>query len=646
MFNRKGVPKNAAPFLRPAILAPSTVALGAALIAGTLALQKLDAIRLQGLSSEFTVQASEMAIKIDERLKASRQVLQGAVGLMLASDAVSREEWARYVSNLDLNDNYPGIQGVGFAISLQPEQIHEHEKTMQAAGFTDYQIRPAGKRDEYTSIIYLEPFDWRNQRAFGFDMYSEPVRRAAMEMARTLKEPVLSGKVRLLQETDQAAQHGVLLYLPVLRPDAQGQEHFQGWAYSPLRMGDLIRGTLGEAPSQIRLQIYDGTSANEEALLYDSQPGLERADRFRFLRTLHLNHRDWHLVFSAGNDFHGPGMFTGFVIEPIAVTLIGALFVLLTASTAAARLRAQELADTGNSLRASEARYSTLVNLSHDGIAALDADLRFTFVNPRLAGMLGHDPATLLGKPLAWLWLTPDHHDSTALLARLHEGEAATWEMDLRRADGKLLTVYISDAPQRDVKGQLQGVILSITDITERKEAERQIHYLATHDSLTGLNNRRSFVQHLTERLQLARRQGRGLALLFIDLDHFKEVNDTHGHAIGDALLISAAQRMRDCLRASDLLGRQGGDEFMALLQDVESPEHALQVADKLREALSAPYLLAGQACRISASIGIAVYPLHGEDGETLTTQADRAMYEAKRNGRNRVSGAPTPSAS
>ena len=152
--------------------------------------------------------------------------------------------------------------------------------------------------------------------------------------------------------------------------------------------------------------------------------------------------------------------------------------------------------------------------------------------------------------------------------------------------------------------------------------------------------------KHLTERLQLARRQNRGLALLFIDLDHFKEVNDTHGHAIGDALLISAAQRMRDSLRASDLLGRQGGDEFMALLQDVESPEHALQVADKLREALSAPYLLAGQACRISASIGIAVYPLHGEDSETLTTQADRAMYEAKRSGRNRVSGAPTPSAS
>jgi diguanylate cyclase (GGDEF)-like protein len=142
--------------------------------------------------------------------------------------------------------------------------------------------------------------------------------------------------------------------------------------------------------------------------------------------------------------------------------------------------------------------------------------------------------------------------------------------------------------------------------------------------------------------LLMARRQHSRFALLYLDLDHFKEVNDSLGHAAGDILLIETAQRMRQCLRASDLLARQGGDEFMALLHDVGGMNEALAVAEKIRRTINAPYVLDGKETLVSVSIGIALYPDHGTDLDSLTRRADAAMYRTKSIGRNGASAAVT----
>ncbi len=140
---------------------------------------------------------------------------------------------------------------MGFAVPVPAAQLASHEQRIRAEGFPDYRVSPPGKRDFYTAIVYLEPFDWRNQRAFGYDMYSEPVRREAMERARALGVPALSGRVRLVQETSSDVQAGVLLYLPVfqrgapLETPAQRDQAFMGWVYAPFRLGDLMLGTLG-----------------------------------------------------------------------------------------------------------------------------------------------------------------------------------------------------------------------------------------------------------------------------------------------------------------------------------------------------------------------------------------------------------------
>ena len=173
--------------------------------------------------------------------------------------------------------------------------------------------------------------------------------------------------------------------------------------------------------------------------------------------------------------------------------------------------------------------------------------------------------------------------------------------------------------------------------VVELQQALQRVEFLSRHDPLTGLPNRAWFRERFGQSLALARRQGNQLALMLLDLDKFKPVNDAHGHAAGDALLQQAAQRMRACVRATDTVGRIGGDEFVLLLQDVESAAAACQVAEKIRHSLNQPFMVEGRSLSISATIGLALYPDHGADAGELARHADIAMYQAKENGRNQV---------
>jgi diguanylate cyclase (GGDEF)-like protein len=172
-------------------------------------------------------------------------------------------------------------------------------------------------------------------------------------------------------------------------------------------------------------------------------------------------------------------------------------------------------------------------------------------------------------------------------------------------------------------------------------ESEARITHLAQHDALTGLPNRREFMQRLKQSAALAVRQNFKLALLFIDLDGFKQVNDQYGHKVGDELLKQVSQRLSESVRQSDAVGRLGGDEFLLLLMDCHNPAEVARFSQKLIDQLAEPYVLAGNGANITASIGIALYPDVGADAEQLLVLADAAMYEAKRAGRNAYRFAP-----
>lgn len=190
----------------------------------------------------------------------------------------------------------------------------------------------------------------------------------------------------------------------------------------------------------------------------------------------------------------------------------------------------------------------------------------------------------------------------------------------------------------------LQFVSAQISPAIERKQMEAWLQHIAQHDPLTDLPNRELFHDRLQTALLLAERNQTQLALLYLDLDKFKQVNDTLGHPVGDLLLQEAARRLRQCVRDSDTVGRVGGDEFMVLLNGIPLREHALPIAEKIRVALGHPYALAGHSLQISPSIGIALFPEHGDDYKQLIRYADEAMYDAKKNGgnRSRISSRPS----
>jgi diguanylate cyclase (GGDEF)-like protein/PAS domain S-box-containing protein len=201
-----------------------------------------------------------------------------------------------------------------------------------------------------------------------------------------------------------------------------------------------------------------------------------------------------------------------------------------------------------------------------------------------------------------------------------------------------LTAVYLSvKLPLRHEDGSIYALCGISTDISERKDIEEHMRHMAQYDGLTHLPNRALFGDRLQQALAAARRDRNHLALMFLDLDKFKPVNDTYGHAVGDLLLKEAAQRIQDCLRASDTAARIGGDEFVVLLPVIEAEQDAGMVGEKIRNALIQPFELAGHTLNISSSIGVAVYPEHGADEKQLTKSADIAMYHAKKNGRDNV---------
>ncbi len=235
--------------------------------------------------------------------------------------------------------------------------------------------------------------------------------------------------------------------------------------------------------------------------------------------------------------------------------------------------------------------------------------------------------------------------DCTALLARLLVAERAcadqiahgmpmpVREMPHTRADGAELLLEL--AVSRVVFEDRHVLSIALRDVSERHRLEEQMRYFAYHDVLTRLPNRMLFTDRLDQALAQAVRAGEPLAVLFVDLDDFKAVNDTLGHDAGDLLLVEVAARLKSCVRKGDTVARQGGDEFMVLLARVDAPDRAGEIAGRILDALRRPYLLHGRQMLVSASIGVAVYPADGADTATLMRSADLAMYAAKQAGRN-----------
>ncbi|GAB6038891.1 hypothetical protein JCM15519_34500 [Fundidesulfovibrio butyratiphilus] len=275
---------------------------------------------------------------------------------------------------------------------------------------------------------------------------------------------------------------------------------------------------------------------------------------------------------------------------------------------------------------------------SEEAIALFDDQRRFTYVNPAFCRLFGYGEDELYGQP-AMVLTGEDSPENgadpmqTSTVARRFGGFRG--EVRRKAKNGLMVPLMLNVAPVRDDLDRITGFVSVMTDLTEIKKAQEKLSRMAHFDPLTGLPNRALLSDRLEMGLAAAKRQGMVCALLFIDLDHFKTVNDTLGHHIGDLLLKATADLLRSQVRATDTVARLAGDEFVVFLSDVERADHAALVARKILVAFEHPFILEGHQVRSTPSIGVALYPTDAFDPAGLIKQADKAMYRAKQRGRN-----------
>ena len=287
-------------------------------------------------------------------------------------------------------------------------------------------------------------------------------------------------------------------------------------------------------------------------------------------------------------------------------------------------------------LRESEARYRLMAENSTDMISRTSNKGIILYASDASRRLLGYEPSELVGRSIYDFIFEIDREEVRYLAGLIHESGPTTFAYRVEKKDGSLVWFETTSRTVRDaLTGKVREIVGVSRDVTERKRVEEQIEYQAYHDALTGLPNRRLFRDRLTVALAHARRMKNPLAVMFLDLDRFKVVNDTLGHSIGDELLKAVGSLLQASLREEDSIARMGGDEFTVLLADLKSTDDAAKIAQKVLDAIAQPMRIEGTELFITTSIGIALFPSDGETAETLLANADHAMYRAKDAGRN-----------
>ena len=759
----------------------------------------------QRIEDRFTFRADEIQAALRSHLSAYELVLLGGAGLFSVSNGISAAEWRTYVESLELSSTYPGISGVGVSWVVPPGQVATFEQQQQQKGTEQFRIWPEGPRDIYTTIVYLEPLNWRNQRAIGYDMFSEPIRRAAMERARDTGETAVSGKIKLVQETKRDIQAGFLMYVPLYERGAlidtveARREALRGYVYSPFRVEDLVRGVFQRRLTTVALEIYDGTEISEDNLMYRS-PTLQQVEQpasLQTVRRMNLDGHIWTLRFTALPPMLQAGAYSLPAIILVSGLTISLLLFVVVWTLVRTRGRALALASRMTvALRERNERLREITSTLGEGVIVQEASGVITFANPAVTEQLGWSQEELVGRH-ARATILSSKPDESDLVQALRNGKRFTSEHRyLTRRDGELLPVALSARPiSRD--GQYAGNVIAFHDISEqqriqealrrseqfhalfeysleglflidvsgnivdinrvacemlgvarkqvvdhyagefmqlaksgllshgalvadtdtdtesgtprvneveciradgstfpaeitfspvqhgerrvflvtardvsarkgaeevitkmlaelavaRREAERanqelqatneKLLQLSQQDPLTGIANRRHFNEFLRHEWQRALRESSNLAVVLLDIDHFKAYNDYYGHQAGDLCLRRVASVLgAELNRPGDMLARYGGEEFVIVLPNtpIEGAAHIAETLRKAVERVAIAHERSPVDSRVTVSMGVAGAPVTQKaSAEMLLRAADRALYQAKRNGRNRV---------
>jgi len=618
----------------------------------------------------FSFIADQLSLKIEERLNEYALVLKSAASLFRASETIDRSEWNVYVNSLRLDNHFPGNLGLAYNQIIPFEKLQEHTEMIRAQGFPHYTLRPEGKRDIYTSIVYIEPLSPQNGNALGYDTYSEPVRRAAMDRARDSGEPAITDKLELVQDAFGQKKAAIIMYAPVYAkhlPTARFDERKEaivGWTSGPYRMDSLIHSILtqweGSHEHSIKLRIFDGVGQHVESLLFSNHDAVQKASDFQQKRTITFNGQHWTLLFDSINPSHemnnalawatlGVGTVLSFLTFAILLAVINTQ---MNAERIAEKLTS-DIKESKRLLKESEFRWKFAIEGSRDGVWDWNIATNVSYYTARWKEILGYDENDILPRHEEWEErVHPEDREKVGvILAEYFEGKRSVYEVEFRmRCKDETYKWILSRGivVERSTEGNPLRMIGTHSDISERKMMEEKVHHLAFYDALTQLPNRRLLHERLKNALSVSKRNGLYHALIFLDLDNFKPLNDANGHTLGDLLLIEVAKRLKASVREVDTVARFGGDEFVVIVTDLsrdktEAADKTMGVATKIHQALTQPYILPLDVDDLelehhcTASIGVILFLDHEGSADELIKWADNAMYQAKAKGRNQI---------
>ena len=462
------------------------------LITGAVTLQmKNNVEKIASLS--FTSRCDAMQSKIIDRFDDYARLLQGGAAFFNASEKVTREQWRIFSRDQKFEKQLPGIQGIGFALLIPRKTLPRHLREIRHEGFPGYTIKPAGERELYTSIIYLEPFPGRNLRAFGYDMFSEPVRRSAMEQARDTGGAALSGKVVLVQESGVDVQPGILMYLPVYRKGmpvdtvAGRRAALRGWVYSPYRMNDLMQGILlppaSKVEEQLNLQLFDGMRPSPGRLLHGSPPpakGMFRNDE-QSTRQIQLKGQLWTLCFTQTGCSYFSAPYLSAWLTMVGGAALTILIMALSSALQNTRIRAEKIArELTADLKGSEQFITDVMDSLSSNIAVLDHQGIIVAVNESwrtfaVENGVSGDMTCDIGKQ----YLDCNGDDDKGAAAAL-QGIRSVLAGGQERFDKE----YACDTPENQkwffmqvsrLRGTRRGCVVIHTDITQQKSAARRV---------------------------------------------------------------------------------------------------------------------------------------------------------------------------
>ncbi len=639
--------------------------------------QKLRQQEFLNAEKTFDVLVNNANDRLINRMLDYEGVLKGARGLFLASDNINRNEWEAYYRALQLDLSLTGIQGLGYSVIFPKPELAAFEEQVRAQGYPEFSVYPDGDRSIYSAIVYIEPFSSRNLRAFGYDMYSEPIRRKAMDRAISTALPSWSGKVELVQEFDIDIQPGLLVYLPIYkkgyptRSENERQDAIQGFVYSAFRAEDLLSQVFDYTNRQLELQLYD-QQVGMDNLLYSTVEAVEDTTLNKTIE-IKIGGATWIGVFTSNQQFENELDYS--VANTVLVAGLFVLLVLLISLIVDERKR-RKLVETSHLL---ESRFENSVKtaeLTKLLQSCSDIEEAFPIIASVLSTMLPslsgvcymlNNSETLLISKRNWgdqnffaetcapqeCWAvkrSAPHLYRYNVLAEVrcrHLTEPSETICAPLVTQGRLIGVlsfaaFSSNGRASNISKHEVELISSVSEIISLALANlilrESLRESSVRDSLTGLFNRRVMEEILNRELDRSRRIGSNIALAMLDLDHFKLINDSYGHTAGDKVLKAVSELMAGFRSGSDYVARYGGEEFLLVLTDI-SREEASERLEHLRQSIERLKVEAeGYVIEnITLSIGVAMFPQMGEQLEELLSRSDQALYEAKRNGRNQV---------